>query len=81
MCIKEFDAVRGAVTGGSMSALRHLMIGGGVQIFKCTTKCLSGSVAVKHPVLSIMILQLGAQYPRVMQKSIWTENTSVQIGL
>ncbi len=43
---ERFGAVRKTGTGGSMSSSGHLMIRSGVQIFKCATGHLSGSVAI-----------------------------------
>ncbi len=46
LCSKRFGAICKAVTTGSMSSLRHLMMRGGVQILSSAAGYLSGSVSV-----------------------------------
>ncbi len=82
LCSERFGAVCKAVTDGSMSSLRHLMMRGGWQIFECAMGRLSGSVVLQHPIMSVKTLHSGAQYPqRVTDALDWRSICTNQIEI
>ncbi len=69
LCSERFGVVHKAVTVGSMLSSEHLMVRGGMKLFKYTVGGLSGPVAITPSCLSRTFIQA----PSIRKVTLWHE--------